>query len=134
MAKKKKEEVIENKPLRDEAVAIVRNAGVTPRKARLVIDLVRGKTLVEAYDILNNLNKAASPIVLKLIKSAEANAVNNFKMDPESLYIKTIYAGDGAKLKRYLPRAKGSASGLVKRLCNITVIVSSKGAKYGSKS
>ena len=97
MAKKKKEEVIENKPLRDEAVAIVRNA-------------------------------AASPIVLKLIKSAEANAVNNFKMDPESLYIKTIYAGDGAKLKRYLPRAKGSASGLVKRLCNITVIVSSKGA------
>ena len=128
MAKKKKEEVIENKPLRDEAVAIVRNAGVTPRKARLVIDLVRGKTLVEAYDILNNLNKAASPIVLKLIKSAEANAVNNFKMDPESLYIKTIYAGDGAKLKRYLPRAKGSASGLVKRLCNITVIVSSKGA------
>ena len=52
MAKKKKEEVIENKPLRDEAVAIVRNAGVTPRKARLVIDLVRGKTLVEAYDIL----------------------------------------------------------------------------------
>ena len=124
----KKEEVIENKPLRDEAVAIVRNAGVTPRKARLVIDLVRGKTLVEAYDILNNLNKAASPIVLKLIKSAEANAVNNFKMDPESLYIKTIYAGDGAKLKRYLPRAKGSASGLVKRLCNITVIISSKGA------
>ena len=108
MAKKKKEEVIENKPLRDEAVAIVRNAGVTPRKARLVIDLVRGKTLVEAYDILNNLNKAASPIVLKLIKSAEANAVNNFKMDPESLYIKTIYAGDGAKLKRYLPRAKGA--------------------------
>ena len=106
MAKKKKEEVIENKPLRDEAVAIVRNAGVTPRKARLVIDLVRGKTLVEAYDILNNLNKAASPIVLKLIKSAEANAVNNFKMDPESLYIKTIYAGDGAKLKRYLPEYK----------------------------
>ena len=128
MAKKKIEEKVENKPLRDEAVAIVRNAGVTPRKARLVIDLVRGKTLAEAYDILNNLNKAASPIVLKLIKSAEANAVNNFKMNPESLYIKTIYAGDGPKLKRYLPRAKGSASGLVKRLCNITVIVSSKGA------
>lgn len=124
---KKKEEKVENKPLREEATAIVKNAGVTPRKARLVIDLVRGKTVVEAYDILNNLNRAASPIVLKLIKSAEANAINNFHMNPEGLYIKTIYAGDGPRLKRFLPRAKGSASGLVKRLSNITVIVSSKG-------
>lgn len=125
MAKKKEEKV--ETPLREEAMASVTNAGVTPRKARLVIDLVRGKTLAEAYDILTNLNRAASPIVLKVIKSAEANAVNNFHMTPESLYIKTIYAGDGRRLKRFLPRAKGSASGLVKRLCHITVVVSSKG-------
>lgn len=125
---KKKEEKVENKPLREEAAASIIDAGVTPRKARLVIDLVRGKTVTEACDILTNLNRAASPIVLKLVKSAAANAVNNFHMDAETLYIKTIYANDGRRLKRFLPRAKGSASGLVKRLSHITVVVSSKGA------
>ncbi len=116
-------------PLRNEACATVSNAGVTPRKARLVIDCVRGKDIDDAYSLLNNLNKAASPIVAKLIKSAEANAVNNFKMNRADLYIATIYANDGSKLKRFLPRAKGSASGLVKRLCNITVVLKEKGTK-----
>ena len=106
MAKKQVEEVA---PLRTEASATVYNAGVTPRKARLVIDCVRGKDLDEAYALLGTLNKAASPIVLKLIKSCEANAVNNFKMNRADLYVATIYANDGAKLKRFLPRAKGSA-------------------------
>ena len=93
MAKKQVEEVA---PLRTEASATVYNAGVTPRKARLVIDCVRGKDLDEAYALLGTLNKAASPIVLKLIKSCDA---------------------------------KGSASGLVKRLCNITVVLKQKGTK-----
>ena len=95
----------------------------------MVVDLVRGKTLAEAYAILANTNKAAVTPVTKVIKSAEANAVNNFKMKSEDLYIAEIYATDGIRLKRFLPRAKGSASGLIKRFCNITVVVKMKGAK-----
>lgn len=126
---KKVNEAEITEPLRDSAKAIATNIGVTPRKARLVVDLVRGKTLAEAYAILANTNKAAVTPVTKVIKSAEANAVNNFKMKSEDLYIAEIYATDGIRLKRSLPRAKGSASGLIKRFCNITVVVKMKGAK-----
>ncbi len=128
MAKKQKEEK-KVEPTRNQAKAITRNIGVTPRKVRLVIDLVRGKGLQEAYSILENTNKAASNVVLKTIKSAEANAVNNFHMNPSDLYISKIFAGDGPRLKRYLPRAKGSASGLVKRMSMLTVEVSMKGVR-----
>lgn len=96
---------------------------VTPRKARLVIDLIRGKNVNDALGILANVNKAASPIVAKVVKSAASNAINNFGMDEESLYIAEIYANDGLRMKRFLPRAKGSASGLVKRTSHITVVV-----------
>ncbi|MDR0934721.1 MAG: 50S ribosomal protein L22 [Erysipelotrichaceae bacterium] len=102
---------------------MAKNVRVTPRKARLVIDVVRGKDVKEALGILGNVNKAATAAVVKVIKSAAANATNNFGMDEEKLYVDTIFATDGMRIKRYLPRAKGSASGLVKRACNITVIV-----------
>ena len=111
------------KPMPTEARAIAKNVRLTPRKARLVIDLVRGKDVKEALGILANVNRAASVPVSKLIKSAAANATNNFGMDEDKLYIKEIYATDGLKMRRYLPRAKGSASGLVKRNCHITVVV-----------
>ena len=111
------------KPAPTEARAIAKNVRITPRKARLVIDLVRGKDVKVALGILANTNKAASEPVSKLIKSAAANAVNNFGMDEDSLYIAQIWANDGLRMKRYLPRAKGSASGLVKRNCHITVVV-----------
>ncbi len=111
------------KPMPTEARAIAKNVRVTPRKARLVIDLVRGKDVKEALGILANVNKAASVPVAKLIKSAAANATNNFGMDEDKLYVATIYANDGLRMKRYLPRAKGSASGLVKRSCHLTVVV-----------
>lgn len=106
-----------------EARAIAKNVRLTPRKARLVIDLVRGKDVSVALGILANTNRAASTPVSKVIKSAAANATNNFGMDANSLYIATIYANDGLRMKRYMPRAKGSASGLVKRNCHITVVV-----------
>ena len=96
---------------------------VTPRKARLVIDLVRGKGVNEALGILYNVNRAASPLVSKVIRSAAANAINNFGMSEEKLYVAEIYASDGIKMKRFLPRAKGSASGLVKRTSHISVVV-----------
>ena len=106
-----------------QAKAIARTVGVTPRKARLVVDLVRGKSVVEALEILSILNKSAVTPVTKVIKSAVANATNNFNMNESSLYIKEAYVDDSIRMRRYLPRAKGSASGLVKRTCHITVVV-----------
>lgn len=120
---KKEKKVAPEKPVVTEARAIARNVRVTPRKARLVIDLVRGKDVKEALGILANVNKSAVTPVTKVIKSAAANATNNFGMDANKLYIATIYANDGIRMKRYLPRAKGSASGLVKRTANLTVVV-----------
>ena len=106
-----------------QAKAIARTVGVTPRKARLVVDLVRGKTVTEALEILSVLNKSAVTPVTKVLKSAVANATNNFNMDENSLYIKEAYVDDSIRMRRYLPRAKGSASGLVKRTCHITIVV-----------
>ena len=111
------------KPTPTEARAIARNVRVTPRKVRLVIDVIRGKDVKEALGILDNINKAAALPVAKLIKSAAANATNNFGLDESRLYVAEIYANDGIRMKRYLPRAKGSASGLVKRASIITVVV-----------
>ncbi len=111
------------KAMPTEAYAIAKNVRVTPRKARLVIDLVRGKDVKDALAILANVNKSASVPVAKVIKSAAANATNNFGMDEEKLYVAKIWANDGLRMKRYLPRAKGSASGLVKRSSHIAVIV-----------
>lgn len=122
-AKKEEAPAKPAKPMPTEAKATALNVRVTPRKARLVIDLVRGKDVKVALGILANVNKAASDPVIKVIKSAAANAVNNFGMDENSLYVASIWANDGLRIKRYLPRAKGSASGLVKRSCHITCVV-----------
>ncbi len=123
---KKKEDEVEvapevNKPT--EARATAKTVRVTPRKAQLVVDLVRGKNVSEALGILANVNKAATPHVVKVIKSAAANAINNYGMDEESLYISEIYANEGMRMKRYRPRAKGSAAGIIKRTSHITVVV-----------
>ena len=123
--------VVENKEVAvvTEAKAVLKNYGATPRKVRLVLDLVRGKDIDEAYAILDNCPKACAKAVKKLIASATANAVNNFKMDADTLYVASIQASDAIKLKRILPRAKGSASGLVKRWCHIYVTVKNREAK-----
>ena len=106
-----------------EAKAIVTGVRLTPSKARLVIDLVRGKDVSEALGILANVNKSATPIVTKLIKSAAANAINNHGMDEKKLYIAEINANDGPRIKRFMPRAKGSASSIVKRTSHITCVI-----------
>ena len=121
--KEEKKAEAPKKPMPTEARAIAKNVRVTPRKVRLVIDLVRGLPVKQALGILENVNRAASEPVMKVIKSAAANATNNFGMDEDALYIAEIYANDGLRMKRYLPRAKGSASGLVKRSSHITVVV-----------
>lgn len=132
MAKEKKTKVEEKETvttaLRDEAKAELNNYGVTPRKVRLVIDLIRGKDLDEALVILDNCNKLCAADIKKLLLSCKANAVNNFHMDGDNLYVASITANDAAKLKRILPRAKGSASGLVKRWSHVYVTLKSREA------
>lgn len=126
-AKKVVEEVKKPaKPEPTEAKAIALNVRCTPRKVRLVIDLIRGKDIKTALGILSNTNRAACAPVMKVVKSAVANATNNNGWDLESLYIASIWANDGLRMKRYMPRAKGSASGLVKRNSHITCVVKRK--------
>ena len=107
-----------------EAKAKLMGVRLSPQKAKLVVDLVRGKSVSEALDILAFTNKSSAPVVAKLIKSAAANATNNYKMDEASLYIKEIWVGPGKTLKRFMPKAKGSASRILKRTSHINVVVS----------
>ena len=107
-----------------EAKAKLMGVRMSPQKAKLVVDLVRGKSVSEALDILAFTNKSSAPVVAKLVKSAAANAVNNQKMDEASLYIKEIWVCPGKTLKRFMPRAKGSASRILKSTSHINVVVS----------
>lgn len=106
-----------------EARCFSRDIRVTPRKVRLVADLVRGKDVAEALGILANTTKVGASPVEKAIKSASANATNNFHMDASKLYVAEIQVSDGMKIKRFIPRARGSASPIVKRNANLLVVV-----------
>ncbi len=112
-----------------EAKAIANTVRVTPRKARLVVDLIRNKDVVEAYAILKLTNKKACEPVTKVLKSACANAEHNLKMDAKNLYVQTAYVNDGVRMKRMLPRAKGRGDVIIKRTCSITIIVAEKESK-----
>ena len=99
---------------------------VAPRKARLVLDLIRGKQVGEAIAILNYTPKAASPVIEKVLKSAMANAEHNYDMDVNTLVVSEAYANEGPTLKRFRPRAMGRASAINKRTSHITIVVSEK--------
>jgi len=103
--------------------AVARYIRITPRKVRIVINLIRGKNVNEALAILKYTPKSASPVVEKLLKSAIANAENNLSMNRDNLYVAEIYADQGPTLKRFMPRAKGSASRILKRTSHITVVL-----------
>ena len=105
------------------AVAEHRYARISARKVKIVIDQIRGKSVKEAIAILKYTNKAAAPIVEKVVKSAIANAVNNHNMDGTRLVISEIYANQGPTMKRILPRAKGSADRIRKRTSHIKVVL-----------
>lgn len=96
------------------------------RKVRYVLDLIRGKNVDEALGILKFTPNHAAEEVSKVVKSAAANAKNNFKLDETKLYIKECYANEGFTIKRYMPRAKGSAGSIMKRTSHITVVVSER--------
>ena len=102
---------------------------ISPRKVKIVIDLIRGKSVDEARAILQFTPKAASPVVLKVLNSAVANAVNNKSMDESTLYVAECYANPGPTLKRYVARSRGSASPMLRRTCHISVVLDSKQAK-----
>ncbi len=106
-----------------EVRAHLRHLRIAPRKVRLVIDLVRGLPVDQAIDQLNALPKGSSLPVMKLIKSAMANAEHNFKLDPKTLRIKSIVTNEGPKLKRYRPRAFGRAAEILKRSSHVTVVL-----------
>ena len=106
-----------------EAKAIARTVRMSPRKARIVVDLIRGKSVREAEAILLYTPKAATEPVAKLLKSAIANAENNLDLNREELVIAEIYANQGPTLKRFRPRAHGRASAIRKRTSHITVVL-----------
>lgn len=109
-----------------QAKAVARTVRIAPRKARLVLDLIRGKQVGEAVAILNLTPKAASPVIEKVLKSAVANAEHNYDMDVNSLVVSEAYANEGPTLKRFRPRAMGRASAINKRTSHITIVVSEK--------
>jgi large subunit ribosomal protein L22 len=111
------------------AVAKARFVHVSASKARRVIDLVRGKSVTDALDILRWAPQAASEPVAKVIASAAANAQNNEGLDPSTLVVATVYADEGPTAKRIRPRAQGRAFRIRKRTSHITVIVESRPAK-----
>ncbi len=106
-----------------EVAAVLRKARLSPQKARLVADQVRGKPVEEALDILAFSNKKGAEIVKKVLESAIANAEHNEGADVDELKVSTVFVDEGAILKRIKPRAKGRADRIFKRTCHITVKV-----------
>ncbi len=113
------------------ATAKARFVRTSATKARRVIDLVRGKTVAEALDILRWAPQAASEPVAKVIASAAANAQNNEGLDPDTLVVATIYADEGPTFKRIRPRAQGRAFRIRRRTSHIPVVVESRPVKKG---
>ena len=109
-----------------QAKAVAKTVRIAPRKARMVVDLIRGKQVGEAVAILKHTPKAVSPIVEKVLNSAIANAEHNYELDPENLIVSEVYVGEGATLKRFRPRAQGRASSINKRTSHVTVVVTEK--------
>ncbi|BDF66400.1 50S ribosomal protein L22 [Pseudoflavonifractor phocaeensis] len=112
-----------------EAKAVLRYARISPRKVGIVCDLIRGKSVAQATAILMTTPKAASELLLKLLKSAAANAENNHQMDPEKLYVSETFATPGPIIKRMMPRAQGRGYRINKRTSHITITVAEKEAK-----
>jgi large subunit ribosomal protein L22 len=106
-----------------EAKAVAKYVRISPQKARLVVDLVRGKKVEEAQKVLTFTPKKAAGLVGKVLKSALANATQNPNIDEKILFIKAIYVDGGPSLKRWRARAQGRAAGIKKRTSHITVIL-----------
>ena len=106
-----------------EAKALARQIRISPQKARLVADLVRGKDVGTAINTLRFMPKKGARILRKVIESALANASQNEAIDVDTLYVKTIFIDGGPMLKRIMPRAQGRANRILKRTSHITVVL-----------
>ena len=109
-----------------EARAILRNVRIAPRKVKVVCDLIRGKSAAEANAIMMNTPKAASELLVKLLKSAVANAENNHNMDPEKLYVAEVSVSPGPIMKRIRPMSHGRAFRILKTTSHITLVLKEK--------
>ena len=120
--------------LRRPGYAVARYVRMSPRKVRLVVDVIRGKSVADAEDLLRFLPKSASEPVAKVLKSAKSNAINNDEMLEDRLVITAAYVDAGPTLKRLIPRARGSANIIKKRTSHITIIVGERvSTQRGSK-
>lgn len=103
--------------------AQLNNLRITPRKVRLVADLIKGRDVEDAKAQLRHIVKRSCPVIEKLLKSAIANAENNLGLDRDNLYVYDVQVGEGTRLKRWLPRAFGRASQILKRTSNTTLVL-----------
>ena len=103
--------------------AVLRGYHMSATKARVVLDLIRGRDVQSAAEILQGTTREAADVILKVLVSAVANAVNNDGLNAEELYVAAAFADEGVTMKRFRPRARGRAGKIRKRACHITVIV-----------
>jgi len=106
-----------------EVRAIAKNTGIRTSKMRPLVDMVRGKMVDEALTLLQFTPTPKAKLLSKLVRSASANAENNFQMDPADLRIVSIFADDARSMRRYRPRSRGRVSPIRKRSSHITVII-----------
>ena len=109
-----------------EAKAIAKSLRISPIKARLVVYLIRGKDVNDAVNILNNRNKKSSTLVLKVLNSATANAVNNFKLDANKLYVKEARVDAGPVMKRHMFDSRSHIGHKDRRTSHIVIVVAEK--------
>ena len=106
-----------------EARAVASHIRIAPRKVRIVVDLIRGKQVGEAFAILKHTPKVASEVVEKVLKSAAANAEHNYDMNADDLFVSQAFVDQGPTLKRIHPRSRGQAFKILKRTSHITLVV-----------
>lgn len=110
-----------------EVRASAKRVRISPRKARLVVDMVRGQKVTDALQMLKFVPNRAAVDVEKVLKAVAANAENNYDLDPETLWIKDIRADDAPQLRRFKPKARGRVGKILRRSCHITVVAEERG-------
>ena len=109
---------------RTEAKAVAKTIRIAPRKTRLIIDLIRGKSVNEAFAILKNQPQRAARVIEKVLQSATSNAVNNFKLNEENLFVKTCFVDEGIVMKRAKMDSRGHVGRNNHKTSHITIVVS----------
>jgi large subunit ribosomal protein L22 len=112
-----------------EVRASAQRVRISPRKARLVVDMVRGMKVADAIEIMKFVPNKAAVDVEKLLRSVSANAENNYDLDPDDLWIKAIYADDASQMRRFKPKARGRVGKIIRRSTHITVVAEERGGR-----